>query len=127
MEATTELEPLIPDSKLWPIEEKIRTEFPALPSSTRMWTANTGSEALFAIDAPHPKQETYQGLGLQLPPGKQMLLREQMTTDIRGWRDYEKERSHFAGHKQPDMEYQIFHKLANDLCDQISTLKSMLD
>ncbi len=127
MTTTTELEPLIPDSKLWPIEERIRTEFPALPDSTRMWTANTGTEALFAIDAPHPKQSEYVDLGLQLAPGKVMLLREQMKTDIRSWRDYENERSHYAGHKQPDMEYQIFRKLAADLCDQIDQLKNTMN
>lgn len=123
----TELEPLIRDQELWKIQDRVMAQFPELPSSTRMWTAILGSKIKFAVDAPHPKQAEYVALGLQLQPGKQMLLREQMDGDLAAWREYEKERKHYAGHNQPDMEYQIFRKLASDLSDQISTLKSIID
>lgn len=98
-------EPLIPESRLAKIEQRLRKEFPRLPENA-VFLANLqpaqeidyqgapvqiGEIACFSIFVPHPKHPERPGFGY-CPQGR-MIYKSRQSGE-KGWRELEQEHRH---------------------------------
>lgn len=131
-----DLEPLISESRLERIEQRLRQEFPQLPENATFVTARQpaqmiefqgapvqiGDIACFAIFVPHPKHPERPGFGYF--PIARMIFKSRHAGE-KGWRELEQDNRH-STEIETDPAYLAFKlgplKLAVDWYESVKDL-----
>lgn len=119
-----DLEPVVPDGRVWQAQERVVKVVPSLRDSTFVTFIVPEHEdgerivpdlAVFAILSPNPRK--YGG-----KPGPDIMT--QATTRLSDWLEAEKERQHFAN--KPDLLVSFFGKVAVEHNKTMQNLRALI-